>query len=148
MGPVITKQDVQNIVDNARNRIMDRVVTRQDVQGLTDNVRLLVNQRQQMSAQVVTRQDLQNVNDSLKNMLSIIQQNQQLLRQAEYQRLQLIRRVVALETRISQLEQELRSHKSTISRFAETRPQQVVPVQPQPQANAEGYQGQYVYRPV
>lgn len=119
---------------------------RQDFQVVADNVKMLVAQRQQAQQQAVTRQDIQLLGDYVKNLVNITQQNQQLLRQAEYQRLQLIRRVVALETRIAQLEQELRTQRSMISRVADARPQQLV-VQPQAAAAGEDFQGQYVYRP-
>jgi hypothetical protein len=126
MGPA-TKQDVQTIVDTSKNRVLERVALRQDVQWLMDQTRTLLN---------------------------LIQQNQQMLKQAEYQRLQNTRRIIALETRVAQLEQEVRGYRQTLNRVADTRPQQVmVPVQqasPAPQndgAGPEQYPGQYVYRP-
>jgi hypothetical protein len=127
MGPA-TKQDVQSIVDTSKNRVLERVALRQDVQWLMDQTRVLLN---------------------------LLQQNQQYLKQAEYQRLQQTRRVIALETRIAQLEQEVRGHRQTLNRVAESRPQQIVmpsqPVNQAPQNNApapDQYPGQYVYRPV
>lgn len=35
----ISKRDIQNITENAKNRIMERMLSRQDMQTLTDNTR-------------------------------------------------------------------------------------------------------------
>lgn len=35
----LTKRDMQNIVENAKNRIMERMLSRQDMQTFTDNSR-------------------------------------------------------------------------------------------------------------
>lgn len=118
-----SKQDVQNITDNLRNRLFDRMPLRQDFIQL---------------------------NDTVKTLCTLSQQNQQLLRQAEYQRLQLIRRTVALETRIAQMEQEIRGLREMTNRAIDTKPRQVfVPVQQeQPVQQNTEINGQYVYRPV
>lgn len=121
MNPA-SRQDIQNIVDAAQNRSYQRVALKQDVV---------------------------NVNDNLKNLLVVIQQNQQIMRQAEYQRLQQTRRVVALEARLIQLEQEIRNYRSILERVASVQAQQpkhiFVPAQtPTQQSEA---QPQYVYRP-
>lgn len=93
MGPA-TKQDVVSIVESTRARLFDRMATKQDMQLLLDQSR---------------------------TMLIIAQQSQQLLRQAEMQQLQLNRKIVALETRINQLDQELRTHKALLNKAAEQR---------------------------
>lgn len=103
----LTKQDVQSVVDNAKNQMLQRTVT---------------------------RQDLQTQNDVLKALLTSVQQNQQLLRQSEYQRTQMLRRAVALESRIIQLDQELRnvrlSIENSMDRLIERQPQRIVmPIQ-------------------
>ena len=122
MAPA-SKQDVQNIIDTMRNRIMERVALRQDVQYLTDYV---------------------------KNLQTISQQNQQLLRQGEYQHLQMARRAVALEARMTALEGEIRSMRITMSKLAEQQnlPQRLVtPVQPVGQPPAAPLPNQYLYSP-
>ncbi len=103
MNPV-NRQEVQNIVDTARNRIVERMVTKQDVAVLTDTI---------------------------KNLTNLHLQSQQLLKQSEYQRSQLARRVVVLETRLTGLENELRTFAQQVVRAVEQRPQPMaVPAQP------------------
>jgi phage terminase small subunit len=117
MGP-LSKQDVQNMLDSCRSQMVQRLAAKQDIQQIQDIV---------------------------KTMLGAVQQNQQILRQAEYQRSQLTRRAIALEARIAQLEQEIHSSKEAMNRMAANyaQPPQVVVTPP---ANGR-QQGQYVYRP-
>jgi hypothetical protein len=91
MGPA-TKQDVQSIVDASRSRVLERI----------DRVAL--------------KQDIQAIMDCLKGLLNVHQQSQQLLRQAEYQRLQLIRRTHGTTGAASSLQQ---------GRFEQSRPSRV-----------------------
>lgn len=117
MGPA-NRQDVQNIVNIAQNRIMDRAATKQDMVTLTDTIRMLTN---------------------------LNQQTQQMLKQADYQRSQQTRRVVALEARLQNVETELRNTQFAIGRMVEQTPQQVVmPVQTDQQVPAATQQ--YVYK--
>lgn len=110
MNP-ISRQDVQNIVDISRNRIMERMVTKQDVAM---------------------------VSEALRNIMVVNQQNQQLLKQSEYQRAQLAKRVVTLEGRIASFENEIRSVSTTMLRSAEQRAQQItLPTQNQPQESPQ-----------
>lgn len=120
MNP-ISRQDVQSIVDISRNRIMERMVTKQDVAM---------------------------VSEALKNLLTLSQQNQQLLRQSEQQRMVLARRVVTLENRLANFENEMRVTSSTILKTAGQRQQIVMPT-PQPEETAQKSQSQYAsyYRP-
>lgn len=116
MGPV-TRQDVQNIVEVARNRIMERAVTKQDLTTLTDTIRTLT---------------------------ALHQQSQQMLKQSEYQRLQLSRQVVAAEARLANLDSEIKNTQAMISRLAGQRPQQIIlPVQ----QTGDTQPSQYSYRP-
>lgn len=116
MGPA-NRQDVQNIVEVARNRIMERAVTKQDLSVLSDAIR---------------------------NLTNLHMQSQQLLKQSEYQRLQLTRRAVALEARIASFENEIRSMQSAMYKMAEQRPQQIVMPAPAEQTEPTT---QYAYRP-
>lgn len=123
----ITKQDLQNVVDTARNRIMERAASRQDVLSLQDTIKMLT---------------------------TLQQQSQQLQRQAEYQRVQLVRRAVALETRMVQMEREVQNMRRAVNQLAQIQPtervtervimQQVQPEQPQRVANEEAH---YIYSP-
>ena len=121
MGP-ISRQDVQNIVEASRNRIFERAAMKQDLQPL---------------------------NEMVKNLVTLVQQNQQLLRQAEYQRSQMTRRAVALESRLSALEQEIRPLRSVMTRMVEGQhnhqPQIAVP-QPSARAASVPPEQQYLYR--
>lgn len=120
----VTRQDVQNIVDISRNRVLERVATKQDITVLADTVRTL-------------------------NNLHL--QSQQLLKQSEYQRSQLTRRAVALEARLGQLENDLRSINATMLRLIEQKQQQQI-VMPAPAAAPAEQQPTplaqpYAYRP-
>src|SRR5438105_4077668 len=118
----LTRQDVQNIVDNARNRVFERL------------------------DRTATRQDMQIQSDLLKVMLTNLQQCQQIVRQSEYQRVQMMRHTAALEARIAQMDQEMRLLRATIDKLIESQPTQVImPVQ------ADGTQKtpeqRYLYNP-
>jgi len=91
----LTKQDVQNVVDTARNRLLERIANRQDLQGVQEAIRVLTTNQQQI---------------------------QQLLRQAEFQRVQMIRRTVSMEARMLQLEHELQNMRRAVIQLAEARP--------------------------
>ncbi|HTE57432.1 MAG TPA: hypothetical protein VK694_01720 [Verrucomicrobiae bacterium] len=91
----LTKQDLQNALDVARNRLLERVATRQDVNSLRETIKVLT----------VT-----------------LQQSQQLLRQEEYQRVQLVRRAVAMESRMVGLENELRQVRTSMVQLAHAQP--------------------------
>ena len=98
MNPA-SKQDVQGIVDIARNRLEQRTVARQDILNLTE---------------------------SIKQLVILHQQSQQMIRQSESQRLQLTRRSEAVETRLNSLENEIRSMGVVLSRIADQQKQPVV----------------------
>lgn len=120
MNPA-SRQEVQNIVEIAKNRTLDRIPTKSEFVQLFDNVRTLIN---------------------------LHQQSQQLLKQSEYQRSQLTRRAVALETRVVALETEIKTTQWMISRLAEKQPQQiVVPAQAGDQPARSQPAQQYAYRP-
>ncbi len=124
MGPV-SRQDVQNIVNTARAQLSDRMASRQDVQTLNETMRALVNSNQQ---------------------------SQQLLRQAEYQRSQMTRRMVAVEARLGALEQELKPLRAVMTKMVEqqsTTPQVVLQAAPQPtpRQGSIAPEQQYLYRP-
>lgn len=121
MNPA-TRQDVQNIVDVARNRIEQRTVAKQDILNLTD---------------------------SLRQLIGLHQQSQQMIKQSEYQRLQLTRRAAAVEARMSSLENEIRTLTGAMNRMAGQKQQPIIVPMPQ-QTNNEtepGMARQYGYEP-
>lgn len=82
---------------------------------------------------MVTKQDVAMVSEALKNIMAVNQQNQQLLRQSENQRIQLAKRVATLEGRIASFEGEIHAVSATMLRSAEQRAQQItLPAQSQP----------------
>ena len=125
MGPPATRQDVQNIVDVARNRIEQRTVAKQDIINLTD---------------------------SLRQLIGLHQQSQQMIKQSEYQRLQLTRRAAALEARMSSLENEIRTLAAATNRMAGQKQQPIFVPAPvandqERQSPSPAAQTTYVYRP-
>jgi hypothetical protein len=120
----VTKQDVQNVIDNSRNRLLQQVATRQDMQSMQDAVRTLT---------------------------STLQQSQQLLRQAEYQQAQLVRRAVITESRMVQMENELKNMRSSMNQLAQARPTERV-TERVIMAQASGGSGmgnrRYLYNPL
>lgn len=116
----VSRQDIQSIVDVARNRIIERVVCRQDMLVL---------------------------HDAMKTIMSAQQQQQLLLRQAEQQRVVFTRRAEAVESRLSTIEHEIRTTQVLIARMldrmATQRIQQVaLPAQPERQPETS-----HVYKP-
>ena len=109
MNPA-TKQDVQNIVDVTRNRVMERMLTKQDISSVVD---------------------------CMKTIQALQQQNQQLLRQLDAQITQSNRRITTLESRAVSLETEVRSLRMDVQRLGEQRQQIVMPVQTED--NASGF---------
>lgn len=122
MGPPATRQDVQNIIDVARNRIEQRTVAKQDILNLTD---------------------------SLRQLIALHQQSQQMIKQSEYQRLQLTRRAAAVEARMSSLENEIRTLTAATNRMAGQKQQPIIiPAPIQPTGETEpGLARQYGYQP-
>jgi chromosome segregation ATPase len=120
--PPVNRQEVQNIIEIAKNRIIERVATKQDIIMLSD---------------------------SIKTLSNLHLQSQQLLKQSEYQRSQLSRRIVALETRISSMDNEIRTAQYMLSKMAgqKQQPTQIVlPATPEQQPITPT-PGSYVFRP-
>lgn len=129
----VTRQDVQSITDASRNRILQQLAQRQDMLGMVEMLRNVLNNQQQL------------INMQQQSILNQ-QQVLQMLRQAETQALQMNRRATALDTRISQLEQEVRSHKGVVNRLADQKVQpQTVRVQMQPDQNGQVPDQRYVF---
>lgn len=122
-----TKQDVQNLVENSKNQLIQRMATRQDMQIVNDNLRVIITNLQQSQ--------------------QLLQQGQQLLRQSEYQRIQMMRRTVALEARLIQVDQELRAVKAALERLAESQPQKVIMPVPATEAPKTAPGQGYSYNP-
>lgn len=114
----LSKQDVQSVVDNAKNQMLQRVVTKQDIQVQ---------------------------NDLLKVVIVNLQQCQQIVRQSEYQRVQMTRNISALEGRTMQMDQELRQLRATLDRLIEHQPERIMlPAQPE---QARTPEQRYLYNP-
>lgn len=80
---------------------------------------------------MVTKQDVVMVSEALKNLLALSQQNQQLLKQSECQRVELTKRVTTLENRLVRFEHEMKTLNTTVLRAAEQQrlQQAVMPMQ-------------------
>lgn len=116
--------------------------SRQDVQNITEAM------RSRLVQSLPTKQDIIILNDTIRNLMSFNQQTMQMLKQADYQRSQQSRRVVALEARLANVETELRNVQAILARVAEQKPQQVImPVQTEQPVNGNAAGTQYLYRP-
>lgn len=102
----LNKQDAQNMFDNVKNRIIEKVATRQDVLLLTEASR-------------------DRVMNYVRDSLQVFQQN--MLRRSEYQQSQMQRRLVAVETRMINLEQEIKANRQILNQILEKLNEQKVP---------------------
>ncbi len=114
----LSRQDIQSLLDNTRNQILQRGVNRQDYQILLDQVRALTN---------------------------LVQQNQQIIRQSEYQRVQMMRHMGALESRLVQMDQEMRLLRASHDKLVERQPERVM--MPTQTESAQSPEQRYLYRP-
>lgn len=98
---------------------------------------------------MVTKQDVAMVSEALRNLVALSQQNQQLLRQSENQRIILAKRVATLEGRLASFENEMRITSSTLLKTAGQRQQIVMPTQQAEEPSIKNPQAQYAsyYRP-
>lgn len=121
MAPA-TRQDVQNIMNVATNRIVERTIT---------------------------RQDLSMVMDMLRQLAALHQQSQQMLKASEYQRLQQTRRSAAVEARLGTMENEVRTLTATMNRMMSQKAQPLIMPVPTSQVNQNepGLARQYGYEP-
>lgn len=94
----ITRQDVQNITDNLRNRIIERMITKQDVLGLHDVIR---------------------------QSTTLVQQNQMSLRNGEQYLAQILKRVELLESSINETAMDIKKLQYEVEniKLAEQNPQ-------------------------
>ena len=118
MSP-IKIQDIQTAVNNAQNKIMQQLPLKQDMQLMINNVKML---------------------------MTLVQQNQQFLRQAEVQRVQLTRRIAALEARIVQMDQEVKWTRAIVTKMTDRQGQPQTMVL-QPDQTDLGDRQQYVFKP-
>lgn len=123
----LNKQDAQNMLENTKNRIIEKVATRQDVVLQTEASR-------------------DRVMNYVRDLLQVFQQN--LLRRQEYQQSQTQRRMVAMETRMINLEQEIKANRlvlqQILDRLSEQQSQQRITLPADVEAPV-GY-GQYAYK--
>ena len=127
MGPTLSKQDMQNLLENTKNKIFERVSTRKDMQLLTEAAR-------------------DRVMNYVHDLMQVHQQN--MLRRGDLQNSQLTRRIASMETRMVTLEQELKAIHQLMERLASQPQQQVfMPLQPDTKTDTQPYT-QYTYKPV
>lgn len=114
----LTKQDIQNIVENAKNRVLDRVASRQEVQSQTDLMKL---------------------------MFTNLQQSLQISRQSEFQRAQMARQIASLEARLVQMDQEMRLIKVAAQKIVDNQPERIImPVEAE---SGQSPERRYLYNP-
>ncbi len=113
MPAAVTKQDVQSMVDMARNKIMSSQLTKYDLQLICTQV-----------------------HDRILNQQQNLQQiNTQMFRQGMSMIDQTAHRLGGIETRIGAMEQELKNIHTLLEQLATREP--VVTVQPAPVAQGE-----------
>lgn len=120
----LTRQDIQTVVDTAKNRIMERQVTKQDVQIMADNV-------------------CSRIYSYVHNYT--LQNQQQFFRQLGVRNAQYTQRLTVMESRIGGLEQELKTMRQLLERMAGQKPQTqqiIMPVQVEPE-KARDYRVSY-----
>jgi DNA anti-recombination protein RmuC len=91
MNPM-TRQDLLNVTEMAKNKIIERLVTKYDVQAAADSARDRI----------------------LANLQTLHMENQALMRQSNASRDQSWRRISALEAQIATLQQEIRQMHQTL----------------------------------
>lgn len=96
----VSKQDIQYLLDAQRNTLLQRLGTKQDMQIISD----------------VSRDKI----------MALLQQQAQLIRQMNYQNIQMYRRVVTLETRMANMEYSLKTVHQLTHNVAENMPRQMV----------------------
>lgn len=92
-----TRQDIQGVVDYAKNSILQRVMSKGEFQSVAEQVRDRI----------------------LSEINSIHQENQQMLRASSQSRETLIRKTTAMESRMASLEQEFKVLQQMIGRIFE-----------------------------
>lgn len=102
MQAAITRQDMQSVLEDAKNRIMARIVTRQDVLVSVETLR----------------------NRLATQMNDIHQQDLQLSRRLVFQANQTHRRALTIEARLSMIENELKNITNTLGKLENLQSQQ------------------------
>lgn len=93
----MTRQDLQNVTEMAKNKIIERLVTKYDVQAACDSARDRI----------------------LNNLQSMHLENQGMIRQINAQKDQSWRKIAALESQITGLQQEIRLMRLGLNRLLE-----------------------------
>jgi uncharacterized protein YceH (UPF0502 family) len=102
----VSRQDMQNMLDQACRRMQDQLATRQDVQRAADNAR----------------------DRMISYMHDYMQQNQQQLVRGMDERTRMYKAIVAnLDTRLQSLEQEVRTSRQVIVQMAQKQKSIVIP---------------------
>lgn len=107
--------------------------------------------RNRLQERMATRQDVHALQDTVKILTTALQQSQQLLRQDETNRVQLVRRTVAIEARLVQLDHELQNMRRAMVHLSNHQPtervtERVIMQQPDTARGRAALQG-YSYSP-
>lgn len=120
----LSKQEAQNLINNAKNQILSGTASRQDVQTVTENSRDRV----------------------IGYMHDFLTQNQQqFFRELQFRNQQYKDRLTAMEHHINSIEQEFRSMRQQIDKMAGNQPQRVIV--PMAQEQIDAVQDQYGFNP-
>ncbi len=112
----ISRQDMQNMLDTFRNRLIDQVSTKQDVQRMTDATRDRI----------------------ISYMHDYLQQNQQqFIRQLDIRTKMYKDKLTSMESRIFALEQELKVSRQLMEQMALRQRNVVIPTVQQAASNRE-----------
>ncbi len=95
MLAAMTRQDLMSVTQDARNKIIERLVTKYDVQTAADSARDRI----------------------LSTINALHLENQAQIRQSNAQKDQIWRKILALESQMIALQQEIKSMNQTLARL-------------------------------
>lgn len=127
----VSKQDMQNVVETAKNRIIERLATKQEIQVLSDTARDRILNHIQYLFQAHQQQTFARDND----------------RSVQTQRY-----VSSLESRIGSLESEIKAMRRLLTQVAsnlsqpQEQPRMAMPLQPEQPEAANAAYTTYAYR--
>jgi hypothetical protein len=98
MMVTMNRQDLQTTIEAAKSKIIERLVTKYDVQSACDHA----------------------VSRAMSGLQELHQENQIMLRRSSAQRDQLYRKAAVIETRIANMEQDIRNIQDMLIRLTES----------------------------